>query len=247
MDAVSVIDDLLGGQSATNVVATGGDSAVVVASAGTVVEVPKDPSDGIAVDLAGSGADLVFTPPDPALEDFGRDGALAAAEGDGYSTVAQPLLGGDFRLAVTLDDPTAPRSLTYDLDLPEGTRVAPRPDGGFDFLAADGSLTGGLAAPWGVDAAGVPVEVVYHYSGDGRITRHVLTTSDTAFPVVANFCIFGKNKNGGCRGKTVAAKAAIGASFGFFGVAVCLPAGPVGAAVCGPAFGAFSGALPGPA
>jgi len=199
VDAVTVVEDLVGNQTAGGVVAAGGDTAVVVATAGTVVDVPMDPSDGIAVDLAGSGADVAITPLDPGLDDFARDGAMATAEGDGYATVIQPLVGGDLRLAVTLDDPSAPRSLTYELDLPEGTRVVQRPDGGFDFVAVDGALTGGLAAPWAIDANGNPVSVVYHHDGNGRITRHVLTDADTAYPVIANFCIFGKNPNGSCR------------------------------------------------
>jgi hypothetical protein len=199
VDAVTVVEDLLGNQTAGGVVAAGGDTAVVVATAGTVVDVPTDPTDGIAVDLAGSGADVAITPLDPGLDDFARDGAMATAGGDGYATVVQPLVGGDLRLAVTLDDPSAPRSLSYDLDLPEGTQVIQRPDGGFDFVAVDGTLTGGLAAPWAIDANGNPVSVSYHHDGNGRITRHILTDADTAYPVIANFCIFGKNPNGSCR------------------------------------------------
>ena len=80
VDAVTVVEDLVGNQTAGGVVAAGGDTAVVVATAGTVVDVPMDPSDGIAVDLAGSGADVAITPLDPGLDDFARDGAMATAE-----------------------------------------------------------------------------------------------------------------------------------------------------------------------
>jgi hypothetical protein len=165
---------------------------------GTTIDVPRDPDKGIAIDLSGLGVDVVVAPLDGSLADFVTSNNVAIAQGDGYSTIAQPTEDGEFRMAVVLDDASAPRSMVYDFALEPGTAITKRSDGGYDFADATGKTLGGLGAPWGIDANGNLVDVSYSFAG-GRLTRTIEVDATTAFPVVANWCLFGKNPNGSCR------------------------------------------------
>lgn len=195
--AVEMVEQVLGSQTAVGVVGHDVDSVVALVEDGVTIDVPVDPSDGIAVDpQAGTAA--VFTPTDVALGDFVADGVLAVAAGDGYAAVAQPLEDGDFRLAVVLDDATAPTSLSYQVELDPGVQPVQRLDGGYDFVDAAGAVVGGIGAPWAVDAAGNLVPVGYSFNGT-TLTRTLYTNDTTVYPVTTNFCLFGKNPDGSCR------------------------------------------------
>jgi hypothetical protein len=196
--ALETVEQILGDQTAVGAVGHDPDSAAIVIEDGVAIDVPVDPSDGISVDPV-SGTEAVFTPTDVSLGDFVADGALSVAAGDGYATVAQPLEDGDFRLAVVLEDADAPTQLSYDVALDPGVRPVQRLDGGFDFVDANGQMVGGIGAPWAVDAAGSFVPVGYSFSGD-ILTRTLYTNDATVFPVTTNWCLFGKNPNGSCRG-----------------------------------------------
>ncbi len=195
--ALETVEQILGNQTAVGAVGQDADSAAIVIEDGVTIDVPVDPSDGISVDSA-AGTAAVFTPTDSSLDDFVTDGAVAVAAGDGYAAVAQPLEDGDFRLAVVLEDASAPKSLSYRVELEPGVQPVQRVDDGYDFVDAAGAVVGGLGAPWAVDAAGNLVPVGYSFNGN-TLTRTVYTTDAIVYPVTTNFCLFGKNPNGSCR------------------------------------------------
>ena len=190
---------------------------------GTVVDVPSDPSDGFVIDTAGTGIEVTMVPLDETLGVFDIKGTepLAVAEGDGYETIAQPLADGDFRLAVTIEALDGPHSFSYAMELPQGTVAVKRVDGGYDFVDPTGVVVGGLGAPWGLDSLGQPVEVTYSLE-DGVLTRTVAVSSADAYPVLTNWCIFGKNPNGSCSGSGLAKQAAAAIAAGWLTRAVCL-------------------------
>lgn len=229
--ALDAVSDLLGNQTAVASVAQDADSAVVLVEDGVAIDVPSDPNDGIAID-SHTGSAVVITPTDAQLTDFEANGTTAVADGDGYSTVAQPLEDGDFRLAVILKNASAPNTLSYQLELDPGVQPVMRPDGGFDFVAPDGTTVGGTGAPWAIDAAGQPVPVSYSITGN-TLSRTVLTSDATQFPVITNFCIFGRNPNGSCRGSRWVKPATQCAGWGLVGAAGVLATG----GTAGPAVG----------
>jgi len=196
--ALETVERILGNQTAVGAVGHDADSAAIVIEDGVTIDVPVDPSDGISVDSA-AGTAAVFTPTDSSLGDFVADGAVAVAAGDGYAAVAQPLEDGDFRLAVVLEDASAPTQLSYNVALDPGVLPVQRLDGGFDFVDANGQMVGGIGAPWAVDAAGSFVPVGYSFNGN-TLTRAVYTNDGTVYPVSTNFCLFGRNDQGGCNG-----------------------------------------------
>jgi hypothetical protein len=233
--ALETVDQILGNQTAVGAVGQDADSAAIVIEDGVTIDVPVDPSDGISVDSAAAAA-AVFTPTDSSLDDFVTDGAVSVAAGDGYATVAQPLEDGDFRLAVVLEDASAPTQLSYAVELEPGVQPVQRLDGGYDFVDAAGAVVGGLGAPWAVDAAGNLVPVGYSFNGN-TLTRTVYTNDATAYPVTTNFCLFGQNPNGSCRGSSLIKKVAYDAGWALAAAIVCVPVGAItagaGGLVCG--------------
>ena len=58
------------------------------------------------------------------------------------------------QVSTVIQSPRADHSFTYPVTLPVGAHIESTPDGGVIFLAADGTLLGGFAAPWARDAHG---------------------------------------------------------------------------------------------
>ena len=199
--AADVMQETLSAGAASASVTSDGDSELVVVEDGTSIDVPSDAADPIVIELAtGAGVEVQLDATETG--DFERDGNVAVAEADGFRTIAEPTDDGGFRLAVIITDDASPKDFSYDFTLDEGTSVVARDDGGFDFVDGDGAIVGGIAAPWGVDAAGKPVAVWYDFDGS-TLVRHVATDETTVFPVATNWCMFGKNPNGSCRGSRV--------------------------------------------
>ena len=246
-EPTQMFDQVVGNQTSDAPPTTDGDTALGTAERGTAVDVPVDPADGIEIDFAASALDAVIVPLDDDLTDFVRTGDVAVADGLHYATIAQPLEGGGFRLGVEIDDAST-STLSYDIDLGSELSVVQRVDGGFDFLAGDGTVQGGLAAPWAVDATGAAVPVRYDLEGS-VLTRTLEYDAATTFPVVTNWCIFGKNSSGGCRGAGVAKTIAYEGAWAMFGTMVCGAAGlappPAGYACVGGMF-VLKSSLPGP-
>jgi hypothetical protein len=239
VDALGAAEVVVGEYTSDAVVSHDESSAVVLVESGTSIAVPVDPEDGIAVD-SRRGVDATVVPTDVQLGQFEQTyGPIAVAAAPAYVSIAEPLEGGDLRLAVVLTDADAPTTLSYEFRLDEGLTVTPRLDGGFDFVDAEGIVQGGLAAPWAFDANDNPVEVQYAFAGD-VLTRTLTITPSTAFPVVTNWCLLGKNPNGSCRGSSVAKRVVYDTGWFVAGAAVC---GPIGAATGGAAAAACGAAV----
>lgn len=106
-------------------------------------------------------------------------------------TVVQTLDGGA-RILEVMHDEDAPSEFVYRVDLPVGADLLPQDDGTIllgretqdgDQVVVD--AIGLIAAPWALDANGEALAADYSIEGS-LITMHVPTSSDTAFPVVAD-------------------------------------------------------------
>lgn len=234
-EALETVNALLGAETAIAATSHDEDTAVRLTEDAVTIDIASDPQDGIAIDSATS---IVIAPTDTALGDFTARATTAVAAGDGYSSVAQPLEDGGFRMAVVLEDDSAPTSLSYEFQLESGVEPVRRADGGYDFVDSAGTKVGGIGAPWAIDAAGTPVEASYEFNGT-VLTRTVTVGDSTAFPVVTNFCIFGKNPNGSCRGSGVYKEALAAMAAGWLTRAVCLT-GALGAGAATAGLGAVA-------
>lgn len=100
----------------------------------------------------------------------------------------QPISDGRVRTLVTLKNASAPSEYRFDLDLPEGTRLAADGNGGFNITTGNASgatVLGAIEAPWAQDANGAEVPTGYHLEGNALI-QTVTPGKDAAFPIVAD-------------------------------------------------------------
>ncbi|MGW1287462.1 hypothetical protein ACWD4N_28135 [Streptomyces sp. NPDC002586] len=101
----------------------------------------------------------------------------------------QPTADGGARTLVTLKNSSASTEQRFDLKLPDGFKLAPDDNGSVEIVQTvkgGGTLSmGAFDAPWAKDAGGKPVPTHYEVSGNTLIQK-IDTTTDTAFPVVAD-------------------------------------------------------------
>jgi hypothetical protein len=166
------------------------DSAATARVGGGTVDVPKDPSSGVAV-TTPSGEHVEIGIPNA---DGARDAQTApsgttvyADPASGTATAVQAMTNG-VRELFTLNDSSASPDLTMPLELPEGASLIDNGAGGYDIV---GPARSGLAmtiasieAPWAKDAVGKSLPTHYSLNGE-QLTQHVDTTGAT-FPVVAD-------------------------------------------------------------
>jgi hypothetical protein len=172
-----------------------GPSAVTVASsegftaaaAGSVVELPKDPTDGLSLTTA-DGASIEIGLPGAANADDGvrqASGEVVYADAlPDVAVAAQPTPDGGMRALVVIDGPQAPTEFRFPMTVPAGASLVPSPDGGVSVIGSDGAPVGQIAAPWAYDANGTAVPTSYRVEGTTLIqtVAHV----GTAYPVVAD-------------------------------------------------------------
>ena len=172
------------GPSARTTVTPDGFTA---AAAGSVVELPKDPTDGLSLTTA-SGASIEIGLPGAANADDGvrqASGEVVYADAlPDVAVAAQPTPDGGMRALVVIDGPQAPTEFRFPMTVPAGASLVPSPDGGVSVIAADGAPVGHIAAPWAYDANGTAVPTSYRVEGTTLIqtVAHV----GTAYPVVAD-------------------------------------------------------------
>lgn len=180
-----------------------GPSAKTVASpegftaeaAGSVVELPKDPIDGLSL-TASSGVSIEVGLPGATTADDGvRQPSGQVVYADAMPDVAvsaQATPDGGLRALVVIDGPQAPTEFRFPMTVPDGAVLVPSPDGGAAVVAADGAVVVSVAAPWAYDATGRQVRTSYRIDGTSLVQSvdHVGAT----YPVVADPSIgFGWN------------------------------------------------------
>lgn len=84
-----------------------------------------------------------------------------------------------------IPDATSQAEFTYEVVLPNGSTLRDGDDGSINFLDENGTVLGGIAPAWAVDAEGAPVPTHYEIEGSSVI-QVVEISNDTKFPVVAD-------------------------------------------------------------
>lgn len=160
---------------------TDADSAAVAKVAGTVVDIPKDASDGVTfgqLDIQLPNADEAGAAKRLA------DGTVVYPSGDGSANALIPTDNG-LQMLVSIANHEADTRYTYKPGTPEGGKIE-IVDGGVVVSNADGTPYTALPAPWARDANRTTVPSHYETDGKTSITLVVQHTSANAFPVVAD-------------------------------------------------------------
>ena len=172
------------GPSAVTVAASEGFTAAV---AGSVVELPKDPTDGLSLTTA-SGASIEIGLPGATNADDGvrqASGEVVYADAlPDVAVAAQATPDGGMRALVVIDGPQAPTEFRFPMTVPAGASLVPSPDGGVSVIAADGAPVAQIMPPWAYDANGTAVPTSYRVEGTTLI--QTVSHADAAYPVVAD-------------------------------------------------------------
>jgi hypothetical protein len=172
------------GPSAMTVASSEGFTAM---SAGSVVELPKDPTDGLSLTTA-DGASIEIGLPGAANADDGvrqASGEVVYADAlPDVAVAAQATPDGGMRALVVIDGPQAPTEFRFPMVLPAGASLVPASDGGANMVGADGNVVIAVAAPWAYDANGAAVRTAYRIEGATLI--QTVAHHQAAYPVVAD-------------------------------------------------------------
>lgn len=154
-------------------------------AAASPLEIAEDPSAPI---LLGEGESLIEVnlPFRDVATSLDGGAYLAFDNGNGSVTVPVGKRDGSVQIVTVLEGASAPEVYTYDLGLPVGATLVQTETGAIAVLSSDGSLIGGIAAPWAKDSNGA--EVPTHYEVDGATVTQVIEHEDAqvAYPVVAD-------------------------------------------------------------
>ncbi|MEY4230020.1 MAG: hypothetical protein RLZZ362_869 [Actinomycetota bacterium] len=171
------------GPSAVTVASSEGFTAAV---AGSVVELPRDPADGLSLTTA-SGVSIEIGLPGAANADDGvrqASGEVVYADAlPDVAVAAQPAPDGGMRALVVIDGPQAPTEFRFSIDLPAGGYLELQSDGAVNVADGDGMPAGHFDAPWAVDAQGGSVPTSYRLEGNDLIQT---VEHSTNYPVVAD-------------------------------------------------------------
>ncbi|WP_353813754.1 DUF2599 domain-containing protein [Agromyces sp. SYSU T00266] len=156
---------------------------------GVEVEVPIDPSDGIAVTNVETGLTIGVGLPSARSADDAvveAEGVVSYDNGDGSVTVPVVKDDGSVQIMTVIEDSTAPTDYAYALDIPADATVGEDAETGLvKILDADGGFLAGVAPAWALDANGDPVATHYEISGDALV-QVIDHGAGTAYPVVAD-------------------------------------------------------------
>lgn len=160
-------------------------------SGGTTTAVPLDAADPISISTVVEDREVQAEISLPLAGTVGpgevtENGTVVypqSSSSDGAALAVQTLEGGDTRVQTILSDKNAPTEYAYGMD---GYQAVIDDEGNAGFLSdsAEG-LYIPVEAAWATDADGAAVETSYEVR-DGALVQVIVTTDDTAFPVVAD-------------------------------------------------------------
>lgn len=164
---------------------------VLVTSAGEGTDVSTSVSDTsvtestVSISLPGaSTADVVEleSAPDDLLTGSGDPLASAIERGAILTSYASAT---GVQTLIEIPDMQSPTEFDFTIDAPPGSTLEKQVDGSIFILDGSGLPTALIDVPWAVDADGVAVPTSFRVAGN-TVTQTIETSSDTAFPVVAD-------------------------------------------------------------
>ena len=186
-DALADTGNVLG-TSAQVSTQSDGDSAMVASTDETTLDAPKNAAQGVTFG-ANNGPKLEVDLPNadhatPAQQI--APGVVAYDSGNGSSNAVQANDDGSVRMLTVIDNPDAPTTYDYKVNVPDGGSVTLTPDGGALILDGTGQPITSVSSPWAKDAVGKQVKT--YFTTDGQtLTQHVLhNVRGVVYPVTAD-------------------------------------------------------------
>ncbi|HEU4913933.1 MAG TPA: hypothetical protein VFT16_00800 [Candidatus Saccharimonadales bacterium] len=172
-NALRGIDGLLQQADQTKTT-TDGDSALKAARAGAQIDIPKDISDGVAINSIGVPS-LDITLPNADNADDAKKvaaGTVAYAGNNGSANAVQATEDGGVRMLTIIDRSDAPTTYDYGVSVPDNGDIVITKDGGANILGSNSEVIATVATPWAKDALGKTIHT--YFSTDGTtLTQHI--------------------------------------------------------------------------
>lgn len=114
------------------------------------------------------------------------DGSVVYVDDQHSTDVAVQPFDDSTRVLTILNGADSPTEYSYSVSLPVGGKIVKSEDGGILVFSKDGSLIGGFAAPWAVDADGKKIPTHYDIRDNSvvQVVEHL--GNNTHYPVVAD-------------------------------------------------------------
>jgi hypothetical protein len=174
--------------SSTTATTSDNDSALVAATAGATIDVPKDASEGVTLSNP-NGPSLDIALPNADQSGSGQQvapGVVAYASNDGSANAVQATEDGGVRMLTVIDNPNAPTKYDYKISVPEGGTIQIIQDGSAIVLDANGQVLATVATPWAKDARGKQIRT-WFTTDDTTLTQHVKhNVRGVVYPVTAD-------------------------------------------------------------
>lgn len=202
--------DVLGGVADVDTTAVG-ESAIDERVGATMVSIPTDPRDDLALTLDHVGIDISVGLPfaeQASAARVERDGIVSYDNRNGSTTVPVVKDDGSVQITTVIESALAPTRYEYTIALPDGGYLEQLDQGMIIIRDETGGFQGGVLPPWAKDARGDDVATHFEIDG-GLLTQVVEHDATTAYPVVADPLVGGgllagywKNRPGGYAYKT---------------------------------------------
>ncbi len=176
------------GASDQIVVKTDADSAMLASTAGTTVDVPKDPEQGVTF---GAQTDTTIEIGLPNAEAAGvakmiAPGVVAYDSGNGSANAVQATEDGGVRMLTVIDNPNAPTEYEYKVTVPDDGYIALTEDGGAAVFTAQGEPLYVVSAPWAKDAEDKMVRTWFTTDGKTLVQHVEHNVAGVVYPVTAD-------------------------------------------------------------
>lgn len=183
----SKVGDLLSQSDNLNT-ASDADSAIQTAPGGNLIDIPKDPEQGVKF-TAQNGPQLEIELPNANTTKDAQQvapGTVAYSSDNGSANAVQATENGELRMLTIIDNSGAPTAYDYTITIAEGSRISIADNGGALVHDAADRPVAAILAPWAKDADGNSVAT--YFTTDGKsLTQHIKHTEQKiAYPVVAD-------------------------------------------------------------
>jgi hypothetical protein len=166
-----------------------GDGSYATSSAHTTTSAPANSRGKLAFASTQSAKTLTIGLPAEVTQTdavLASDGSVVYGSDSGASSIVVQGFTNGVRISTTLASKDAGTSFSYPLDLKKGSRIDVQANGSVLIIGPDGSLLGGLLAPWAKDRNGVSVPTHYEVHGNSVVQVIDGNPATLAYPVVAD-------------------------------------------------------------
>lgn len=165
-------------------------SALKTATAEARITIPRNARDGVTIARPDRAVQAITVSlPNASQSQAAKQvapGAVAYAGSNGSATAVQATNDGGVRMLTVIDDPAAPTTYSYTVNVPTGGHIELTPEGGAVVVDTQSNVLASVAIPWAKDANGKQIKTYFTTNGQ-TLTQHIdHNVPGVAYPVTAD-------------------------------------------------------------